>query len=694
MTMWNEHVNTYRAKHPTMSYKQCLQNAALTYKKQSGKGLKLAGEGALIKSSNPKMLEDAARIVVKYTKHLVSGDLAKLRDNLIKVYGDKLLRGKMHVGGSYGCGLGLAGGSVNWSALWAKALTLISQAPVKKIAKAGAALAGKQAKKLAKKALEDPEKAIDVISTGYDLGKSIKTKGIRNSGKEVAQIKDLAEGKITKITKTTKGAKVRPNTVRTAGAPVSRRRTKKDILAGRGVGDLLDPERLRRKDESGQNFLDDLERRIQADEGGYGSERLKGVFARGKRKSIMSKTVASKSSCKEANKAFVNAHCRKTKKNMDSDMKGGFLIEFARSIAPSLLNTALEKTGLMKSFPPAMRKHMKTKAGMDYVMYGNHPKGSDLEKLQKHLLKQKLKKGGSLKLAGGMDQMKYSGDQEGGFVITTALLIAGSIAAAKALATGALIAVGGLAVESIVSAAKGSDPTPKTEVEYEYVDQDGNAIEGSGVMGKTVKMLKPALKEVEKTVSEGLRAIKSVPVKNVKGALTTTALKSAETLVKKVKQGAMTAQQAIDDYAKKHVSKALEKELDKSTIGSGLDGECEGAMVGSGFGSLARAGIKAGARALPKLAKKVVKRVVKVVTKVGSKASKGLKAVVKKIKPTKIKIKPPSSSGYTPSWQQQFDSVSKIPSKVSKVDFSAAREIYANDPGMLSAMDSFSTVLR
>ena len=246
MTMWNEHVNSYRAKHPDMSYKQCLQNAAKTYKSgkkksgvsggkrltdtelrlkfaglpntasglkqlmntltgaylkaKKGKGLKLAGEGthggalklagegAIIKGNNPKMLEDAARIVVKYTKHLVSGDLAKLRDNLIKVYGDKLLRGKMHVGGSYGCGLGLAGGSVNWSALWAKALTLISQAPVKKIAKAGAALAGKQAKKLAKKALEDPEKAIDIISTGYDLGKSIKKKGIRNSGKEVAQI--------------------------------------------------------------------------------------------------------------------------------------------------------------------------------------------------------------------------------------------------------------------------------------------------------------------------------------------------------------------------------------------------------------------------------------------------------------------------------------------------------------------------
>ena len=331
MTMWNEHVNTYRTKHPDMSYKQCLQNAAKTYKKQSGKGLKLAGEGALIKSTDPKMLEDAARIVVKYTKHLVSGDLAKLRDNLIKVYGDKLLRGKMHVGGSYGCGLGLAGGSVNWSALWAKALTLISQAPVKKIAKAGAALAGKQAKKLAKKALEDPEKAIDIISTGYDLGKSIKTKGIRNSGKEVAQIKDLAEGKITKTTKatkTTKGAKVRPNTVPTADRPVSRRRTKKDILAGRGM---------------------DLK--------------------------------------------------------YSGDQDGGFsLISLTRSLAPSLLNTALEKTGLMKSFPPAMRKHMKTKAGMDYVMYGNHPKGSDLAKLKNHLLKQRLKKGkkgGALKLAGG-----------------------------------------------------------------------------------------------------------------------------------------------------------------------------------------------------------------------------------------------------------------------------------------------------
>jgi len=310
-----------------------------------------------------------------------------------------------------------------------------------------------------------------------------------------------------------------------------------------------------------------------------------------------------------------------------------------------------------------------------------------LEKLQKHLMKQKFKKGkkgGALKLAGG--------DQEGGFVITTALLIAGSIAAAKALATGALIAVGGLAVESIVSAAKGDDPEP--EVEYEYVDQDGNAIEGSGVMGKTVKMLKPALKEVEKTVSEGLRAIKSVPVKNVKGALTTTALKSAETLVKKVKQGAMTTQQAIDNLTEKHVSKALEKELDKVTIGSGLDGECEGAMVGSGFGSLARAGIKAGVKSIPRLAKKVIKRVVKVVTKVGSKASKGLKAIVKKIKPTKIKVKPPSSSRYTPSWQQQFDSVSKIPSKISKVDLSATRKLYSDNPAMQSAIDSFSTVLR
>ena len=84
----------------------------------------------------------------------------------------------------------------------------------------------------------------------------------------------------------------------------------------------------------------------------------------------------------------------------------------------------------------------------------------------------------------------------------------------------------------------------------------------------------------------------------------------------------------------------------------------------------------------------------KVVTKVGSKASKGLKAVVKKIKPTKIKIKPPSSSGYTPSWQQQYDFANKIPSKISKVDLSATRKLYSDNPAMQSAIDSFSTVLR
>ena len=367
----------------------------------------------------------------------------------------------------------------------------------------------------------------------------------------------------------------------------------------------------------------------------------------------------------------------------------------------------------MKTFPPAVRKQLKTKAGMQFVMYGNHPKGSELEKLQKHLMKQTLKKGkkgkkgGSLKLAGGALKLAGEGmhgmDQSGGFVITTALLIAGAIAAAKAVATGAAIAVGSLVVEAIVDAAKGDDEV-KQEVEYEYVDEEGNPIPpdmagsgyrlaGSGMMGKTVKLLKPALKEVEKTVSEAIRGIKSVPAKNVKEALTATALKSADTLVKKVKSGAMSVKQAVDDLAKKHVSKALEKELDKVTIGSGLDGECEG-MVGSGLGSLARAGLKAGVKALPKLAKKVVKRVVKVVTKVGSKASKGLKAIVKKIKPSSVKVKPPSSSGYTPSWQMNYDSVNKIPSKISKVDFSAAREIYSDNPAMQSAMDSFSTVLR
>ena len=640
MTMWNEHVNTYRAKHPTMSYKQCLQNAAKTYKKtgipqkaHTGKGYKLAGEGALIKGNNPKMLEDAARIVVKYTKHLVSGDLAKLRDNLIKVYGDKLLRGKMHVGGSYGCGLGLAGGSVNWSALWAKALTLISQAPVKKIAKAGAALAGKQVKKLAKKALADPEKAIDVIAAGVDLGKSIKKKGIRKSGKEIAGLKELAETGKTNI-------KTSPSTSKKTGTvPTTKSASDKKMV---------------RFDKKGRKV----------------------------------KTSAMATAA------------------MDQD--GGFLIEFVRSIAPSLLNTALEKTGLMKSFPPEMRKRLKTKAGMQFVMYGNHPKGSDLEKLQKYLMKQKLvkvkkgKKGGALKLAGeGMHGMD---DQDGGFVITTALLISGAIAAAKALATGAAIALGGLAIEAIADAAKGDDEVEQ-EVEYEYVDEDGNPIPpemagsgyrlaGSGMMGKTVKLLKPALKEVEKTVSEGVRAVKSVPAKNIKQALTSTALKSADTLVKKVKSGAMTVKEAVDDLAKRHISKALEKELDKVTIGSGLDGECEGMLVGSGLGSLARAGIKAGARALPKLAKKVIKRVVKVVTKVGSKASKGLKAIVKKIKPSSVKVKPPSSSGYTPSWQMNYDAVNKIPSKISKVDFSAAKELYANDPGMLDAMKSFETVLR
>lgn len=621
---WTEHVKAYRAKHPGKSYKDCMMEAKKTYKTGSGtqgSGIKLAG-GALklagahggAKAFNKNMLLDAAKIVVKYTKDVISGDLAKLRDNLIAVYGDKVLHGTMHTGGMYGSGLGLAGG-VNWAGLWAKALTLLSQAPVKEMAKSGAAIAGKQVKKLAKKALADPEKAIDVISAGVDLGKSIKKKGVRKSGKEIAGLKELAEtGKVSKTTTTT--TKARPKTVPTD------KKTK-----------------MVRFDKKGRKI----------------------------------KTAA-----------------------MDQD--GGFLIEFARSIAPSLLNTALEKTGLMKSFPPKMRKQLKSKAGMQFVLHGKHPKGSDLEKLQKHLMKQTLKKGkkgGALKLAGEGPQMMAHG-QDGGFVITTALLISGAIAAAKAVATGAAIALGGLAIEAIADAARGDDEV-KQEVEYEYVDEDGNPVSGmagSGMMGKTVKLLRPALKEVEKTVSEAVRGIKSVPAKNVKQALTATALKSADTLVKKVKSGTMTVKEAVDDLTKKHVSKALEKELDKVTIGSGLNGECEGSMVGSGLGSLARAGLKAGVKALPKLAKKVVKRVVKVVTKAGSKASKGLKAIVKKIKPTKIKVKPPSSSGYTPSWQQQFDSVSKIPSKISKVDFSAAKELYANDKGMLDAMKSFETVLR
>ena len=67
-----------------------------------------------------------------------------------------------------------------------------------------------------------------------------------------------------------------------------------------------------RKEQDGQNFLDDLERRVQARDGAYGEERMQRtmVKTRGKKVSIP----IDKAICEERKKSYVKPHCRSKRK--------------------------------------------------------------------------------------------------------------------------------------------------------------------------------------------------------------------------------------------------------------------------------------------------------------------------------------------------------------------------------------------
>ncbi len=91
------------------------------------------------------------------------------------------------------------------------------------------------------------------------------------------------------------------------------KRAKSTYKKGSGVADvLLDPERLQRKEQDGQNFLNDLERRVQARDGAYGKERMQRtmVKTKGKKESKL----IDKATCQEIKKSYVKPHCRSKRK--------------------------------------------------------------------------------------------------------------------------------------------------------------------------------------------------------------------------------------------------------------------------------------------------------------------------------------------------------------------------------------------
>jgi hypothetical protein len=351
--------------------------------------------------------------------------------------------------------------------------------------------------------------------------------------------------------------------------------------------------------------------------------------------------------------------------------------KMVKSLGPSLVAMALEKS---KIVDPKIIKLLKTKAGRDYVRNAEHV-DPRLKKLQREMIKAEMgKKGKGLKLAGG---------QDGGFAITTALLISGAIATAKAVALGAAMAAGGLAVEAIVEAARG-EPEAEVAVEYEYIDEDGNPISGGSLLGDltkaTIKKLSPAMKEIGKTVDDSVRAVKSVSDKKIVSKMPQVAMREAEKLVKRVNEGKMKAEEAVKKFAEKRVEKALEKSLDEVQTGSGLS------LAGGGYGSLIKGGVKAGIKTAAKVAKKIIKRVVKKVGSVAGKLGKSLK---------RARVKPPPAKGYTPQWQQQFDSMAraglKAPVKAAKgLDFSAAVEMAkeSGDDALLKGIESFMKVVK
>ena len=268
---WQEHLQTYRSKHPGMSYKDCMKEAAKTYKKKSGSGLKLAGEGlklaggrksvsrkALSQSADfqKNIVEDSAKIVHKFTENAPKGSVfGKMHTAIGKMFGSgkgSILTGPdsgtMHTGGMYGSGLGLAGGAAGGAStgeLFNKALGVLKKLPVKAFAKKGANLAAKQVKKLAEEAYKDPEKAISVASKGVELAKAIKKKGVKKSGKEVKQLKELAEGKPIAKTPTT-------STTPESGAIASQ--VAQDLLEESGASEYSGASGKKRKRKTGRGI--------------------------------------------------------------------------------------------------------------------------------------------------------------------------------------------------------------------------------------------------------------------------------------------------------------------------------------------------------------------------------------------------------------------------------------------------------
>jgi hypothetical protein len=64
MSSWKQYVNTFRREHPTLSYKECLQECSKSYKKQTGKGLGsskiyISDEQRFIESYQAKLAAEA-----------------------------------------------------------------------------------------------------------------------------------------------------------------------------------------------------------------------------------------------------------------------------------------------------------------------------------------------------------------------------------------------------------------------------------------------------------------------------------------------------------------------------------------------------------------------------------------------------------------------------------------------------------
>ena len=92
--------------------------------------------------------------------------------------------------------------------------------------------------------------------------------------------------------------------------------------------------RQKRKEDSGQNWLDNLERRVKANEGEYGKPRMQKTLLKTKGKKdgrniefappligkVKAESENGKTLCEQKNKSFVKSHCRK-KKNIRTTKK-------------------------------------------------------------------------------------------------------------------------------------------------------------------------------------------------------------------------------------------------------------------------------------------------------------------------------------------------------------------------------------